>query len=74
MSMARNAANTWVVAASGSSLSEAGLGVCLELHPLRTSEWLEAMTRYFDSVPELPAIHIPTWAEAADSLLSLVTA
>jgi glycosyltransferase involved in cell wall biosynthesis len=60
------------IVATGSSLGEAGLGTCLELHPLRTSEWAEAMTRYFGEPPVLPAIHIPTWEEAADSLLELV--
>jgi glycosyltransferase involved in cell wall biosynthesis len=62
------------IVATGSSLSEAGLGVCLELHPLRTSEWVEAMTAYFEAPPELQEIQIPTWQEAADSLLSLVAA
>jgi glycosyltransferase involved in cell wall biosynthesis len=62
------------IVATGSSLGEAGLGVCLELHPLRTSEWVRAMNRYFDERPVLPVIHIPTWEEAADSLLELVAA
>ena len=62
------------IVATGSSLGEAGLGVCLELHPLRTSEWVETMTRYFDEPPALPALHIPTWDEAADALLELVAA
>jgi glycosyltransferase involved in cell wall biosynthesis len=57
------------IIASGSSLGEAGLGACLEIHPLRTTEWVDAVTSYFDDPPLLPAIEIPTWAGAADSLL-----
>jgi glycosyltransferase involved in cell wall biosynthesis len=59
------------IVASGSSLGEAGLGACLEIHPLQTSEWVDAVTSYFDDPPSLPAIEIPTWAGAADSLLEL---
>jgi len=62
------------IVATGSSLGEAGLGACLELHPLRTSDWVEAMSRYYEEPPALPPIHIPTWGEAADSLLELVAA
>jgi glycosyltransferase involved in cell wall biosynthesis len=60
------------IVASGSSLGEAGLGVCREIHPLRTSEWVEAMGSHFEEPPTLPALEIPTWADAADALLELV--
>lgn len=59
--------------ATGSSLSEAGLGVCRELHPLRTADWVEAMGGYFAAPPAVPPVSIPTWAEAADALVRMVT-
>lgn len=59
--------------ATGSSLGEAGLGVCRELHPLRTSDWVEAMDDYFHEPPPLPPFELPTWAAAADSLVDLVS-
>lgn len=58
--------------AEGSSLSEAGLGVCRELHPLRTRDWATAMTEYFAAPPELGPVTIPTWADAADALVRMV--
>jgi glycosyltransferase involved in cell wall biosynthesis len=58
--------------ASGSSLGEAGLGVCRELHPLRTADWVQAMAEYFDSPPPVPAMELPTWRSAAEDLLALV--
>ena len=60
------------IVATGSSLGEAGLGVCPELHPLRTAEWTEHVTAYFDAPPVLPTLDIPTWAGAAEALLELV--
>lgn len=58
--------------AEGSSLSEAGLGVCRELHPLRTLEWVDAMTEYFADPPEIGPVAIPTWADAAAALVGMV--
>ncbi len=60
------------IVATGSSLGEAGLGVCTELHPLRTGEWVDAMTDYFAQPPALPSIEIPTWKRAADSIVEMV--
>lgn len=60
--------------ASGSSLGEAGLGVCRQLHPLRTSDWVEAMTAYFEAAPEVPPVEIPTWRDAATALIEMVAA
>jgi glycosyltransferase involved in cell wall biosynthesis len=57
--------------ASGSSLGEAGLGVCRELHPLRTGEWVAALVEYFAEPPVLPSLDLPTWASAADELLEV---
>jgi glycosyltransferase involved in cell wall biosynthesis len=63
------------IVATGSSLGEAGLGVCPALHPLRTSAWVEAMSAYFEEPPVLPTtLDIPTWERAADSLRELVAA
>lgn len=59
--------------ASGSSLGEAGLGVCRELHPLKTAEWVDAIAAYFDDTPALPPIELPTWSDAARSMIRLVT-
>jgi len=60
--------------ASGSSLGEAGLGACRELHPLRTADWVSAITEYFEAPPTVPAVAIPTWHGAAEALTRLVTA
>jgi glycosyltransferase involved in cell wall biosynthesis len=63
--------DTPCLVACGSSLGEAGLGVCRELHPLRTQEWVEAMTAYFVEPPGVPTIQVPTWAEAAETILAV---
>lgn len=60
------------VVASGSSLSEAGLGLCRELHPLKTGEWVEAIAEYAESPPVLRPFELPTWSDAAASLVSVV--
>jgi glycosyltransferase involved in cell wall biosynthesis len=60
------------IVATGSSLDEAGLGVCPALHPLQTSHWVDAMAGYFQRPPALPPIELPTWHGAADSLLDTV--
>jgi glycosyltransferase involved in cell wall biosynthesis len=57
------------IVAGGSSLGEAGLGVCPELHPLRTREWVERISQYFAEPPVLPAIDLPTWESAARDLI-----
>ena len=59
------------VVASGSSLGEAGLGVCRELHPLKTLDWADAITEYFAAPPEVPARSIPTWEHAAGAVWDL---
>lgn len=58
--------------ATGSSLPEAGLGLCRELHPLKTREWADTIAEYFASPPELPAFELPTWSDAAKSLVAIV--
>ena len=58
--------------ASGSSLGEAGLGVCRELHPLATAAWTAAAIEYFDGPPAVPAIGIATWQDAATDLVGMV--
>jgi glycosyltransferase involved in cell wall biosynthesis len=57
--------------ASGSSLGEAGLGVCRELHPLRTEQWAEALAAYLAAPPQLPEVDLPTWKSAADQLVEV---
>lgn len=57
------------IVANGSSLGEAGLGVCPELHPLRTGEWVERISQYFTEPPVLPAIDFPTWESAGRDLI-----
>ncbi len=59
--------------ANGSSLGEAGLGVCRELHPLKTDEWVESMNEYFRAPPTVPPVALPTWEEAAQSLIDVVS-
>jgi len=59
------------VVASGSSLGEAGLGVCPELHPLRTAEWTDALERLFGTVIAVPDFELPTWEAAADQMLGV---
>ncbi len=58
--------------ASGSSLGEAGLGVCQELPPLRTQPWVEAIAECFAQTPSLPALALPTWEAAASEILGVV--
>jgi glycosyltransferase involved in cell wall biosynthesis len=58
--------------ASGSSLGEAGLGVCRELHPLKTAQWVDAMSEYFSAPPAVPPISLPTWSDSAEALLQMV--
>jgi hypothetical protein len=60
--------------ATGSSLGEAGLGVCRELHPLQTSQWVDAMTEYFEAAPKVATLAIPTWRDAATTLIEMVAA
>lgn len=60
--------------ASGSSLGEAGLGLCRELHPLRTLDWADAIAEFFEEPPNLPSFTLPTWEDAASSLVGLVMA
>lgn len=60
------------VVATGSSLPEAGLGVCRELSPLRTAPWVDTLAEYFADPPSLPALQLPTWAGAARDLIDLV--
>lgn len=55
--------------ASGSALSEAGLGVCPELPPLRTRAWVDAMSEYFAEAPTVPELDLPTWSAAAAALI-----
>jgi glycosyltransferase involved in cell wall biosynthesis len=59
--------------ASGSSLGEAGLGVCRELHPLRTAAWADAMNEYAVEPPALPPFELPTWSDAGRSLIEMAT-
>ncbi len=58
--------------ASGSSLGEAGLGVCRELHPLATAAWTAASIEYFDEPPPVPPMRIATWQDAVADLVDLV--
>ena len=60
--------------ASGSSLGEAGLGVCRELHPLRTTEWADSIAEYFAAPPSVPGVELPTWRSTGEQLLGLVGA
>lgn len=60
--------------ASGSSLGEAGLGVCRELHPLRTAEWTASISEYFAAPQVVPPLDLPTWQAAGEALLEMVTA
>jgi glycosyltransferase involved in cell wall biosynthesis len=62
------------VVASGSSLGEAGLGVCPEIHPLRTADWVATLASWFESTPTLPQVELPTWRSAATEMLAMVTA
>jgi hypothetical protein len=57
--------------ASGSSLGEAGLGVCTELHPLHTAAWADALERWFTDPPVLPSLELPTWESAADRVVEV---
>ncbi|MCB0968897.1 MAG: glycosyltransferase [Ilumatobacter sp.] len=59
------------VVASGSSLGEAGLGVCPEVHPLRTGEWADALERLFGGTIDPPDAALPTWDSAATRLLEV---
>lgn len=62
------------IVASGSSLEEAGLGVCEVLHPLRTGDWADRIAHHLASPQELPWVDLPTWNRAADDLLRLAAA
>jgi glycosyltransferase involved in cell wall biosynthesis len=58
--------------ATGSSLKEASLGTAREVHPLVTSEWVEALADLFDD-PALPTHpRMPSWDETAAQLVELV--
>ncbi|MEO6653665.1 MAG: glycosyltransferase family 1 protein [Ilumatobacteraceae bacterium] len=61
------------VVASGSSLEEAGLGVCEVLHPLRTGQWADVVGDFLVDPPMLAPFDLPTWADAADELVRLAT-
>lgn len=58
--------------ASGSSLEEAGLGVCRVLHPLRTAEWADGLAEYLADPPPVPPVELPTWRAAGEQLIGLV--
>ena len=57
--------------ASGSSLEEAGLGVCEVLHPLQTSHWVERIASHLTEPRGLPPVDLPTWRGTASDLLRL---
>jgi glycosyltransferase involved in cell wall biosynthesis len=59
------------IVASGSSLAEAGLGRCIELHPLRTTPWVEEIAALMAEPPVLSGVDLPTWENAADDLVRL---
>lgn len=60
------------VIASGSSLGEAGLGVCQQVPPLATAAWADAIEAHFADPPTVPGIELPTWRAAGRHLLELV--
>ena len=60
------------VVASGSSLRAASFGTALEVHPLATSEWVDAMSELLEDAGKVDTPHLPTWDESAAQLLDLV--
>lgn len=64
---------TRCLVASGSSLGEAGMGVCRELHPLKTAHWVDAMIEYFATPGPAPSVALPTWQTTAEQVRQLAT-
>jgi glycosyltransferase involved in cell wall biosynthesis len=60
------------VVASGSSLREASFGTAVEVHPLATQEWVDAMSGLLQDAGDVDIPRLPTWDESATQLLELV--
>lgn len=58
--------------ASGSSLEEAGLGICEVVHPLATRRWAELIASHLDNPQATPTVALPTWRDTAEELARMV--
>jgi glycosyltransferase involved in cell wall biosynthesis len=61
-----------VLIANGSALDEAGMGECVRLDALDSMSWSEHISAWMQTPPSVPPdLHLPTWSEAASSLMDL---